>query len=261
MKNKYGLSRYVPVDVRRVVRKRCGFGCVICGLAYYDFEHFDPDFSEAREHNPDGMTLLCSQCNQKRARGRLSVETVARANANPKCLEQGYSNEVFDFHSDPIEIRVGGAIFYNCWDLIVINNRPILSIRPPVGAGAPMRLSGVFCGANQKVSLKINSNEFELNSDNWDVDCTGGKITIESDESGVSLVVRMLPPAGLVIEKIEMNFQGVFLSGDADDLRVSYDQRSWITFSKTRISDSRVGIAIENGPVPANDHVFDVDMY
>lgn len=30
--NKYGLTRDIPEDVKRKVRKRCGFGCVICGL-------------------------------------------------------------------------------------------------------------------------------------------------------------------------------------------------------------------------------------
>lgn len=64
-KNKYGLSRYVPSDVRRIVRQRCGFGCVICGLSLYDYEHFAPYFKDAKSHDPDGITLLCMQSNQK----------------------------------------------------------------------------------------------------------------------------------------------------------------------------------------------------
>ena len=110
-KNKHGLSRTIPGPVKRIIRQRCGFGCVICGLGFYDYEHFDPDFADATEHNPEGMTLLCSQCNQSRGRGRLSRETVAKANKNPKCLREGYANEMFDFHSEPIEIKFAGVSF------------------------------------------------------------------------------------------------------------------------------------------------------
>ena len=83
-KNKYGLGRYIESDTRRLIRKRCGFGCVICGIGFFDYEHFDPDFAEAKEHNPEGMTLLCMQCNQKRRRGTLSASTVKRHNEFPK---------------------------------------------------------------------------------------------------------------------------------------------------------------------------------
>ena len=68
---KYWLIRTVLADVKRAIRQRCGFSYVVCGLGFYDYEHFDPDFQDATEHNPRGMTLLCSQCNQKRARSQL----------------------------------------------------------------------------------------------------------------------------------------------------------------------------------------------
>jgi hypothetical protein len=75
--NKHGLPRSIPSHIKQEIRQRCGFGCVICGFGFYDYEHFDPDFVDAKSHSPEGMTLLCSQCNQKRARKRLSVATVA----------------------------------------------------------------------------------------------------------------------------------------------------------------------------------------
>lgn len=65
-KNQYGLSKHRPSSVEEEIRQRCGFGCVICGLCFYDYEHFNPDFKDARIHDPRGMTLLCMQCNQKK---------------------------------------------------------------------------------------------------------------------------------------------------------------------------------------------------
>jgi hypothetical protein len=45
--NNHGLSRDIPDHVAREVRQRCGFGCVCCGSALYQYHHFDPLFREA----------------------------------------------------------------------------------------------------------------------------------------------------------------------------------------------------------------------
>lgn len=130
MINKHGLPRKVPESVMREVRKRCGFGCVLCGFAFFDYEHFSPEYSEAHEHNAKGITLLCPTCNQKKRRGWLSPETVASGNENPQCLKQGYCDERFDFGSSPLTVEIAGNKFYACDNVIEINGLPILSITP-----------------------------------------------------------------------------------------------------------------------------------
>lgn len=32
--NRHGLSRYIPPNIKRTIRKQCGFGCVVCGVAF-----------------------------------------------------------------------------------------------------------------------------------------------------------------------------------------------------------------------------------
>ncbi|WP_140145769.1 HNH endonuclease, partial [Vibrio parahaemolyticus] len=78
-KNKHGLSRYIPEDVKRKVRQKCGYGCVVCGTAIVEYEHVDPEFSEAKEHDPDKIVLLCSQCHAKVTRKFLSKESIKLA--------------------------------------------------------------------------------------------------------------------------------------------------------------------------------------
>ncbi|GAH43227.1 unnamed protein product, partial [marine sediment metagenome] len=51
--NQYGLSRYIPLEIKRAVRQKCGFGCVVCGSTIYQYHHFDPPFNEAKQHNPN----------------------------------------------------------------------------------------------------------------------------------------------------------------------------------------------------------------
>lgn len=256
IKNRHGLSRRVPADVKRVIRQRCGFGCVICGFGFYEYEHFAPDFTDATEHNPKGMTLLCSQCNQKRARGRLSAASVALANDNPKCLEQGFANELFDFHREPLEIVFGGMVFYNCNHLIVINDHPILTVQSSAEPNSPMLLSGVFCDVLGREMLRIDENEWSVKSDNWDVDCEGPRITIRSAPRQIALVLKMNPPRGLTVERLDMTFEGVRLIGDEQNLQFSMDGRVWHKWSGCSLSGSYVGIAIANRPKAANDPVY-----
>ncbi|MEH2485180.1 Abi-alpha family protein [Bradyrhizobium sp. AZCC 2230] len=87
MDNRHGLSRNIPADVKRTVRQRDGFGCVVCGKAIYDYEHFDPEFADATQHDPAGIVLLCISCHGKKTRGFLSKQTIAAARQSPNRTE------------------------------------------------------------------------------------------------------------------------------------------------------------------------------
>ncbi len=245
-RNKHGLTRTIRDAVKREVRKRCGFGCVRCGLAFFDYEHFDPDFKDAKEHRAEGITLLCMQCNQKRARGTLSVETVAAANAAPKCLEQGFASESFDFGSDPMQVAFAGVTFTNCPTLIEVNGFPLLSVRGPEEPGAPYRLSGFFADDTGDITLKIEDNVWSAGADNWDVECEGPLITIRNGPRLISLVLRQEPPKRLVVERIDMAFEGIRLRGKDDVLEVSFDGKSWCAWTGCNMVDCFVGMSFNN---------------
>jgi hypothetical protein len=221
--NRHGLSRTIPNDVQLKVRQRCGFGCVICGLGIYDYEHFDPEFKDARVHNPKGITLLCMRHNQLKRRKVLSVETVKRANANPRSLQQGFSNEAFDFGHVPIEIVFAGVSFKNCKHLIELGETPILSINDQEFDHEPYRISGIFCNNQGVPALKIEDNVWSVLTDNWDVECEGPRIKIRKGSRDIVLVLKSEPPERLIIERLNMNFHGVGLRGSRDLLEISYD--------------------------------------
>ncbi|MFM0062946.1 hypothetical protein [Paraburkholderia aspalathi] len=245
-RNQHGLGRTIPSDVKREVRKRCGFGCVRCGIALYDYEHFDPDFKDATEHKVDGITLLCMQCNQKRARGTLSVETVRAANENPKCLQQGFSSESFDFGVDPVEVAFAGVTFTGCRTLIEVNDCPLLSIDAPQEQGQPFRMSGWFADENGEITLSIKDNVWSVGADNWDVECVGPRITIRKGKGDISLVLRQEPPKRMVVEQLNMQFEGVYLRGTTDVLETSFNGKNWSKFSSVSMSNCAVGMAFKN---------------
>lgn len=245
--NRFGLSRSIPADVKREVRQRCGFGCVICGLGFYDYEHFAPDYADASEHRAEGITLLCPRCNQRRARGTLSRETVAAADRDPACLRNGFTRESLDVSPDRLALRFASATFVNCKTAIEINGFPILEIVRPDHAGEPLQLSGLFCDPQGRVTLRIRNNEWRAYSDLWDVECVGPRIVVRTARGEIALVLRTDPPELLVVERIDMGFEKCLIRGDERGMQFSLDGgQAWESIRDCYMENCRVGISLAN---------------
>lgn len=83
-------SRNIPLPIQREVRQRCGFGCVICGLPLYEYEHME-EWAIVKRHVADEITLLCDQHHREKTGGLLPVEVVRAANKSPFNLKEGNS--------------------------------------------------------------------------------------------------------------------------------------------------------------------------
>jgi hypothetical protein len=239
--NRYGLSRTVPPDIQEQIRKRCGFGCVICGTCFYDYEHFDPDFVDAQAHHPDGMTLLCMQCNQKRKRGILSRETVARCNLAPKCLQQGFAREWLDYGIHPITIALGSCT--SSWgNVLTVGNESILAVREPFAPGMPWRLSAKFADHLGRPTLTIDDNHLIVHSSNWDVIPKGPRVIVRPQKGKRSLVLKMEPPTMICIERMDMNWAGRSIRADKRKLKFKYPGNDeWVTLEGVHV-DSSLGM-------------------
>ncbi|WP_346400426.1 hypothetical protein [Pseudomonas syringae] len=194
-------------------------------MAYYDYEHFAPDFKDASSHSVEGITLLCMQCNQKRARGTLSAKTVAVADASPKCKEQGFASELFDLSSEPLNIRFAGSNYIDCQCLIHVAGIDVLSVRPPEEPGRPMLMSGAFADSTGAVTLRVKDNVFSVGGDSWDVEVKGPLITVRRGPADIALQLRVNPPHGIIVERINMEIEGVSLIGNENHLEMFQGQR------------------------------------
>jgi len=214
--NQYGLSRYIPLEIKRAVRQKCGFGCVVCGSAIYQYHHFDPPFNEAKQHNPNGITLLCGNCHDYLTKNIWSIDKLEKHNNDPKCLESGFSFGVFDIGSTPPVIKFGPNTFINTAETINVYGTPILMIEPPEVESSPLRMSGLFCDEEGKEIFKIEENEWKGYVSNWDIEITANSLTLRRDMGIIALKITSNPPQELIIEKINMNYRGVKLVGSID---------------------------------------------
>jgi hypothetical protein len=221
--NKYGLSDYIPAEVRRLVRRECGYGCVICGLAFVTYEHFDPPFEEATEHKPEGIALLCWACHHKKSSRMWSPQKVAAARSNPITFKNGFAHDAFDLTA-PFSLRLGTSTVENVSSIVKTQEgERWLSIEAPEVAGGPVRLSAAFFDKQGTHSLTIDGNEWRVFSHHWDTECVGPKITVRGAPGEIVLELIATPPHGLKVTRLTMTRL---------DLGILIEPSGWVTIRR-----------------------------
>ncbi len=210
-RNKYGLSRDIEEKDKLEIRRRCGFGCVICGCHFYVYHHFDPPFEDAKFHNPDGITLLCGQCHTAAHNKAYSLGCIKNANMHPKCHEIGFSGFLYE-ELDAPTVFLGSAKFQANSIILEVRNDPVLWIEPPEAVDAPYRLSAVFHDKNGKEIARIDHNKWKASSENWDIKTEGNEITIRQKKGEYSLIMQFEPPRAIRIIRMNMCYKGFHLS-------------------------------------------------
>jgi hypothetical protein len=104
-------ARDIPDPIKRLVRQKSGFGCVVCGLPIFDYEHIE-EFAAVQTHNAANMVLLCPNHHAEKTRGRLSKEAIRRAADNPLNLRnERTAGHVFLQTGDIAHFEVAGTKF------------------------------------------------------------------------------------------------------------------------------------------------------
>lgn len=210
--NRHGLSRTIPDDVKRDVRQRCGFGCVVCGNAFIQYDHLDPPFVKARQHIADGIVLLCGGCHDRKTRGALSEASVRAAAINPAARRRDFSFGPLDIgHEHPI-VAIGDVTCTRVDTVVMIDLEPILQIQAPEFVGGPFRISARMTDRTGAEILRIVDNEWRARPQNWDVEVEGSRLTIRRGPRDIALKLRSEPPRRLVVERMKMTHRGAEIS-------------------------------------------------
>lgn len=248
--NKHGLPRTIPDGIKREIRQRCGFGCVICGLGLYEYEHFEPEYTDAKSHDPAGITLLCPNHHAKKTKGTLSVETVKQANANPKAIQQRHAREKFDLTSKEPVVVVGTAKFVNTPIILVVDNEVLLAIEPGQDIDEPFLLSATLKDRAGALTLSIAKNEWYTPTDSWDCKAEGNKIEIRSAPGIIELILRQEPPRTIVIERLTMFHKGYkIVAQEGKRTAILTPAGAVVAADSCVVSDCRVGMILENNSI------------
>ena len=123
--NKHGLPRNIPSDVQRKIRQDDGYGCVICGQILVDYEHIDPLFCDAKEHDPEKIALLCSHHHDLVTRKVLPKRVVKEAKSKPFCRTNKFSHSHYYPSIDEVKLKVGSSIFEDTLIVLSLYGKPL----------------------------------------------------------------------------------------------------------------------------------------
>lgn len=205
--NRQNLSRPIPEAVKREVRQRDGFGCIVCGSSFYQYDHLGTEFKDAETHDPQQIVLLCGGCHDRKNRGALSTETIQMRAKSPHCMQANFSWGPMDVGHDHPEIILGTLTARNVRSLLTIDGEDVFSISRPLVAHGPFTVNASLYDKDGRQTIKIVSNEFQVMVSNWDVEVTGARVTVRSAPAKFDLVIRMEPPHRLVIERLDMVYK------------------------------------------------------
>lgn len=205
--NKHGLSRDIPRATKLHIRQNSGFGCVRCRAAVCDYEHIDPPFAEATEHDPARICLLCPMCHAQVTRGRVSkreVQATYDKIRSAGATEPPRDDSFFQMFDRRAELMFGHNTFEAVDTLISINGQAFLRYWPTQGQ-PPFVLSGIFHDTRGAELFRIQENEWIGPLDVFDVEQRGPNLSIRDVGGHVLFAATKDANAGTVaIQVLDM---------------------------------------------------------
>lgn len=198
-------SRNIPLPIQREVRQRCGFGCVICGMPLYEYEHME-EWAEVKRHIADEITLLCDQHHREKTGGLLPKDIVREANKHPYNLREGVSKPYnLHFSGKEAKIEIGGNSF-SCQDQgygtsivpISVDGTPLIGM---ILADGHLLLNLVVFDEFNLPILHIKNNQLFYSTSPWDIQLVGKKLTIREDHRKILLEIEFYPPDKIIINR------------------------------------------------------------
>ncbi|WP_281223325.1 hypothetical protein [Photobacterium sanguinicancri] len=205
-KNKHGLSRYIKSSVKEQIRRDAGFGCVFCGCVLVEYEHIEPEYHEAKAHDPEKMTILCPTCHDKVTKKIISKKKVLAAKENPKALQNGYVNDTLLVATEFAELLIGNVRTRMIGVPISLYGKPLFWFEPSENEDEPYKICCIFYGAEGKPIAFINRNEYIALIGKQDVVSKGTTLSITDKKYGCLLELCRTGDEPLHIKRLFTQF-------------------------------------------------------
>lgn len=253
--NRQGLGRYIPADVRREVRRRSKFGCVICRDGFCIYEHLD-DYVGVEVHDPARICLLCESCHGRitrkqwsKDRARLAYERVQAQSRE----EAGEPRGPLDFHAGHAELAIGDLLYTSPVACVLRYFGEDLILLRPGRSGEPGTISAVFTDPNGNAVLELDENAWVGSLEAWDIDVEGQRITVRQAAGVIALQLRLDPPGRIVVERLDMRIgqHHVLVSerGYAVGVHFEEEPMNWMSAKLflTKAAENAAAIEVEDG--------------
>jgi len=185
----------IPEEIKRQVRQKCGFGCVVCGLPIYQYDHVTP-FAITQRHDVDNIILLCPNHHQDKTSGRLPEAEINRAKANPRNIGTAFSSPYrFYLNGDRTTLFVGGNEYSytfsegrDVFDAIRVFDQTIIGVK---NEGGSLLLNLALTDSKGAHILIVKLGELIVSTQVWDYQIEGASIRVRSKAYKVELVLTL----------------------------------------------------------------------
>jgi hypothetical protein len=237
-----GEERNISAEIKRQVRQRCGFGCIICGLPIYEYEHME-EWAKVKRHRTEEITLLCPNHHSEKTKGRIPVFVIKEANKNPFNKREGISKPSNLYYSGTeSKIKIGVLNFeldstrQNQFIPLVIDRLPIILINV-IDNNILINLN-LFNEKNEPI-LQIIDNELIYSNNFWDIEYVGTKLTFRNGSRKIFLEIDFEVPNKLTITRGSIFYNGINIKINNVEMNIG---SSKITNSMTVRGHIAIGI-------------------
>jgi hypothetical protein len=229
-------DRDPPEHIRRQVRQRCRFGCVMCGKPLIHYDHI-VEYNVVKCHEVQNIALLCGGHHDEKTRGHLAAEFVQEALDEVVRTGKRAGGGVHDLRYRPnFFVHMGTNVVEGRLSeqrpelpVITIDDTVILGFR--FEDGQPLINMRMF-DENNKLILRVRKNQLVTTTDIWDQTLVGTKLTMHQARRSILLVIDFQAPDKIVIERGQFYAFGIGLRVDAEALTVMNNE---VGFAKCRL--------------------------
>lgn len=213
----------IPPAIKRAVRIRCGFGCVLCGSPFLlEYDHII-EWNVVKEHTQDNITLLCRHHHGEKTNGFLPIGDLIRADKEPYNIVNGISAAFpIRYSGEQFSVIIGTNILeivepnQRVMDALVINQFPIVSFY--IENGMPF-LNINICNQDNQIVLSVKDNEVEFNLNAWDIEAIANRIIVREAPNNILVEIEFLPPDKVNIIRGKFGYQGIVLRVTEDQIK------------------------------------------
>jgi len=187
----------IPETIKRSVRARCGFGCVICGSPIFEYDHI-VEYSKVLAHDEDNITLLCKSHHDMKTSGRMNPRFLRSANQNPCNSKRRFTPpaEAAITGSSDFILHLGGNKYPFILTrgreapVVVLDGLPFLSLSSESGC---VLISLTLYDDVRRPVLIVERGEIAVSTGVWDYKFEGRVLTIRSARYKVLVKLRFEP--------------------------------------------------------------------
>jgi trigger factor len=238
----------IPAGIKRAVRQRCAFGCVICGLPLYEYDHLIP-YSEVEQHHPGNIVLLCDRHHAEKTKGLLPIQAITAASRAPANAVAGESAPYSLHYSDQAcEARIGSNVYV--WPVLregmmtaplIVDDTPVVMFRMEDGH---LLLTVQLFDEDTEMLVQILDNELVYSVEPWDVEFQGLELTVRAQARKIFVRMRFEPPSRVDISRGHIWRNGVEMEIWPDKFVIL----PGMTFISNQATNCALGIAVGDHP-------------